>query len=62
MSMLWLEEMVTYDSDGQKGIHILGSLEMNAAKEIIANIGNSVGTSFTMTQSAGGCMKTCNKY
>lgn len=46
-------EMITYDSDGQKGIHIPGSLEMNAAKEIIANMGNSVGTSFTMTQSAG---------
>ena len=46
-------EMVTYDSDGQKGIHIPGSLEMNAAKEIIANMGNSMGTSFTMTQSAG---------
>ena len=46
-------EMVTYDSDGQKGIHIPGSLEMNAAKEIIANMGNSVGTSFTMTQSTG---------
>lgn len=46
-------EMVTYDSDGQKGIHIPGSLEMNATKEIIANMGNSVGTSFTMTQSAG---------
>lgn len=46
-------EMVTYDTDGQKGIHIPGSLEMNAAKEIIANMGNSVGTSFTMTQSAG---------
>lgn len=46
-------EMVTYDTDGQKGIHIPGSLEMNAAKEIIANMGNSVGTSFTMTQSTG---------
>lgn len=44
-------EMVTYDTDGQKGIYIPGSLEMNAAKEIIANMGNSVGTSFTMTQS-----------
>lgn len=46
-------EMVTFDSDGQKGIHIPGSLEMNAAKEIVANMGNSVGTSFTMTQSTG---------
>lgn len=46
-------EMITYDSDGQRGIHIPGSLEMNAAKEIVANMGNSVGTSFTMTQSTG---------
>lgn len=46
-------EMITYDSDGQKGIYIPGSLEMNAAKEIVANMGNSVGTSFTMTQSTG---------
>lgn len=48
-----LVEMVTYDTDGQRGIHIPGSLEMNAAKEIVANMGNSVGTSFTMTQSTG---------
>lgn len=46
-------EMVTFDTDGQKGIHIPGSLEMNAAKEVVANMGNSVGTSFTMTQSTG---------
>ncbi|GAB6120012.1 conjugative transposon protein TraM [Dysgonomonas termitidis] len=46
-------EMVTYDTDGQKGVHIPGSLELDAAKEIVANMGNSVGTSFTMTQSAG---------
>jgi conjugative transposon TraM protein len=46
-------EMVIYDTDGQKGIHIPGSLELDAAKEIVANMGNSVGTSFSMTQSAG---------
>ncbi|MDH6310005.1 conjugative transposon TraM protein [Dysgonomonas sp. PFB1-18] len=46
-------EMSTYDSDGQRGIYIPGSLEMNAAKEILANMGNSVGTSFTMTESTG---------
>lgn len=46
-------EMITYDTDGQKGIYIPGSLEMNAAKEIVANMGNSMGTSFTMTQSTG---------
>lgn len=45
--------MSTYDSDGQRGIYIPGSLEMNAAKEIMANMGNSVGTSFTMTESTG---------
>ncbi|NDV95304.1 conjugative transposon protein TraM [Dysgonomonas sp. 521] len=46
-------EMVVYDSDGQRGIYIPGSLEMNAAKEIMANMGSSVGTSFTMTESTG---------
>lgn len=46
-------EMSTYDSDGQRGIYIPGSLEMNAAKEVMANMGNSVGTSFTMTESTG---------
>jgi len=46
-------EMSVYDTDGQRGIYIPGSLEMNAAKEIMANMGNSVGTSFTMTESAG---------
>jgi len=46
-------EMSTYDTDGQRGIYIPGSLEMNAAKEIMANMGNSVGTSFTMTESTG---------
>lgn len=45
--------MQAYDTDGQKGIYIPGSLEMNAVKEIVANMGNSVGTSFTMTQSTG---------
>lgn len=46
-------EMLTFDSDGQKGIYIPGSLEMNAAKEIVANMGNSVGTSFMMTKGTG---------
>ena len=46
-------EMQAYDTDGQRGIYIPGSLEMNAVKEIAANMGNSVGTSFTMTQSTG---------
>lgn len=46
-------EMIVFDSDGQKGIYIPGSLEMDALKEIAANMGQSVGTSFSITQSAG---------
>jgi conjugative transposon TraM protein len=45
--------MSVYDSDGQQGICIPGSLEMNAAKEMLANMGGSVGSSFTMTESTG---------
>ncbi|WP_165044656.1 conjugative transposon protein TraM [Dysgonomonas sp. ZJ709] len=45
-------EMTVFDSDGQRGIYIPGSLEMNAVKEIAANMGSSAGTSFTMAQSA----------
>lgn len=46
-------EMTVYDTDGQRGIYIPGSMEMNAVKEIAANMGNSVGTSFTKNQSTG---------
>lgn len=46
-------EMTVYDTDGQRGIYIPGSMEMNAVKEIAANMGNSVGTSFRMNQSTG---------
>lgn len=49
-------EMTVFDSDGQRGIYIPGSLELNAGKEIVANMGNSMGTSFTMTQSASSQM------
>jgi conjugative transposon TraM protein len=44
-------EITVFDSDGQQGIYIPGSLELEAAKEIAANMGNAVGSSFTMTQS-----------
>lgn len=46
-------EMTIYDSDGQRGIYVPGSMEMNAVKEVVANMGNSVGTSFTITDDAG---------
>lgn len=46
-------ELSAYDSDGQKGIYIPGSLELNAIKEIAANMGQSMGTSISITKNAG---------
>jgi conjugative transposon TraM protein len=46
-------KMTAYDTDGQRGIYIPGSLELDAAKELLANMSGSVGTSFTMTQRTG---------
>lgn len=46
-------ELAVYDTDGQKGINIPGSMEINAAKEAAANIGAGLGTSFSFAQSAG---------
>ena len=45
-------EIIVYDSDGQRGIFIPNSLELEAVKEIAANMGSSVGTSFTITDNA----------
>ena len=42
-----------YDLDGQLGVFIPHSLEVNAAKEIAAGMGQSAGTSFTFASSAG---------
>lgn len=42
-----------YDTDGTKGVYVPDSMELDALKEIAANMGNSAGQSFTMTQSAG---------
>ncbi|NDV84523.1 conjugative transposon protein TraM [Bacteroides sp. 51] len=39
-----------YDSDGQHGIYIPGSMEMNAIKEIAGNMGQNMGSSITITQ------------
>ena len=41
-----------YDTDGQEGVYIPGSEDINALKEAGANIGGSMGTSFTFTSSA----------
>ena len=46
-------ELTVYDTDGQEGIYIPGSLEINAFKEMAGNIGSNLGTSVSFTQSAG---------
>ena len=38
--------------DGQEGVYIPGSEDINALKEVGANIGGSMGTSFTFASSA----------
>ena len=42
-----------YDLDGQPGVFIPNSEEMNAVKEVVAGMGQSAGTSFTFNSSAG---------
>lgn len=46
-------EMTVYDMDGMQGISVPGSEELNAAKEIAANMGTSMGSSITITDDAG---------
>jgi len=45
--------MSVYDTDGQRGIFIPNTKEVNAAKEIIANMGTSAGTSINLSNDAG---------
>ena len=45
--------LAVYDSDGQKGLSVPSSLEQEAAKEALANIGGGLGTSISFAQSAG---------
>ena len=42
-----------FDLDGQPGVFIPNSEEMNAVKEVVAGMGQSAGTSFTFSASAG---------
>ncbi|KAA6300743.1 MAG: hypothetical protein EZS26_003108 [Candidatus Ordinivivax streblomastigis] len=46
-------ELRVFDTDGQQGIFIPGSMEMNAAKEIVSNMGTNAGTSINLTSDAG---------
>ena len=46
-------ELEVYDNDGQAGIFIPGSMEVDAAKEIGANMGSSLGSSINISTDAG---------
>jgi conjugative transposon TraM protein len=45
-------ELTVYDLDGGQGIFIPGSDEINAFKEIVANMGTGMGSSITITDDA----------
>lgn len=47
-------ELEVYDADGQAGIFIPGSIELNAVKEVAANMGASLGTSVSITNQGAG--------
>ena len=46
-------ELTVYDTDGQAGIFIPGSMERSAAKEIVAGMGTSAGSSMNFSTDAG---------
>jgi Bacteroides conjugative transposon TraM protein len=45
--------LTVYDTDGQRGICIPNTGAVNAAKEIVANMGTSAGTSINLSSNAG---------
>ena len=50
-------ELEVYDNDGQAGIFIPGSMEIDAAKEIGANMGSSLGSSISSLDRCGGAAR-----
>lgn len=46
-------DITVYDTDGQQGLYVPYSPEMNALTEIASNMSQTSGTSFMMTRSAG---------
>ena len=46
--------MQAYDSDGQQGIYIPGSMEMMAVKEIAGNMGQNLGSTINISQQSAG--------
>lgn len=47
-------ELTAYDSDGQRGIYIPGSMELEAVKEIAGNLGSNLGTTINLNQQSAG--------
>ena len=47
-------ELSAYDTDGQSGIYVPGSMELNAAKEIVGNMGSSMGSGINISQQGAG--------
>ena len=45
-------DLTVYDTDGQRGIYIPNTGTVNAAKEIVANMGTRAGTSISLTNNA----------
>lgn len=46
-------EITIYDIDGQQGLYVPYSPEHNAVTDIVANMGNATGSSFSMNSSTG---------
>ena len=46
-------ELAVYDTDGQSGIFVPNSMEMNAVREVAANMGGSLGSSINISTNAG---------
>lgn len=51
--MIMPVELAVFDSDGQEGVFIPNSMEVSAAKEVAANMGNSLGSSINISTDAG---------
>lgn len=47
-------ELTAYDTDGQQGIYIPGSMEISAVKEIAGNMGSSLGSGINISQQSAG--------
>ena len=46
-------DITIYDLDGQQGLYVPYSPERNAVTDIVANMGNATGSSFSMNSSTG---------